>query len=136
MRNTFSTPQNHLKLPEVTQRSKFNSILCTNKLNVVNEEEEDMQKLNMIVDLTNLDKTHQSVKFRMSEVSEVNNILNIDNFEFNIFQYTNEYGRENVLINLSDYIFNRFDLFKLVNVQRFEMFIDKIRVGYNSLISQ
>jgi hypothetical protein len=110
------------------------SIVGSNKLisnfKVISEvDDDDSQRLQLIANLTQ--------KQPVDEISMVDNrkdIFDIDNFEFNIFEYTNEYGRENVLINIADYIFNNFTLYMLVNIQRFEMFIDKIRVGYNSLL--
>jgi hypothetical protein len=64
--------------------------------------------------------------------SEVKN--SIDSVDFNIFEYANTYGRENVLINVSDYIWDRWSLYMVINSQRFETFLDKIRVGYDYLL--
>jgi hypothetical protein len=32
----------------------------------------------------------------------------IDDIDFNIFEYSSSYGRENVLINIADYIFDKY----------------------------
>jgi hypothetical protein len=69
-----------------------------------------------------------------NESHEQMDILEIDSFYFNVFEYAKEFGRENTLLNISDYIFNKHNLFCIVSPEKFSRFIDMIRVGYNPLL--
>jgi len=66
------------------------------------------------------------------QIFSMNN--SIDSVDFNIFEYSDKFGRENVLINISDYIFEQYSLYCVINSKRFETFLDKIRVGYDYLL--
>jgi hypothetical protein len=127
----------HFNLPGASRGSKKSNTgqgasKRISNFGVINEEEDDdNQKLQLIAELS---KGKDSVDIELITEPDFKEYLSIDNFDFNIFEYTTEYGRENVLINIADYIMNKFNLYLLVNIQRFEMFIDKIRVGYNSLL--
>ena len=57
-----------------------------------------------------------------------------EEFDFNVFEYSELCGRENVLLNLSDYLFEKNALYCFINKKRFETFIDKIRLGYDYLL--
>jgi len=57
-----------------------------------------------------------------------------EEFDFNIFDYSDICGRDNVLINISDYLFEKNSLYCFVNKKCFETFIDKIRLGYDYLL--
>jgi hypothetical protein len=57
-----------------------------------------------------------------------------DDHNFNIFEYINNHGREMVLHNLSNYIFNKYNLFLIVNQSRFDSFLNKVKVGYDFLL--
>lgn len=54
-----------------------------------------------------------------------------EEFDFNVFEYSEICGRENVLINISDYLFEKNSLYCFIDKKCFETFIDKIRVGYD-----
>ena len=57
-----------------------------------------------------------------------------DDINFNIFEYIDNNGREMVLQNISNYIFNKYNLFLIVNISRFESFLNKIKVGYDFML--
>jgi hypothetical protein len=58
----------------------------------------------------------------------------IDDINFNIFQYSEKYPRDQIFSNISEYIFDRYSLFCVINSKRFETFLAKIRVGYDYLL--
>ena len=57
-----------------------------------------------------------------------------DDYNFNIFDYISQNGRDCVLHNISYYIFNKYNLFLFVNHARFDSFLNKIKVGYDFLL--
>lgn len=63
-----------------------------------------------------------------------NEKIQIDSPDFNVFDYSANFGRENVLINISDHIFRKYPIYNLIDQRRFETFIDKIRLGYDYLL--
>jgi hypothetical protein len=74
---------------------------------------------------------HSKVISEVSDTEEQIDVLDINSFHFNVFEYAREFGRENVLLNIADYIFNKNSLFCIVTHEKFNRFIDMIRVDYN-----
>jgi hypothetical protein len=58
----------------------------------------------------------------------------LEDDSFDIFEYCNKIGRLNVLKEISNAIFLKYNLFFLINQERFITFLDKIRVGYDYLL--
>jgi len=54
----------------------------------------------------------------------------INKKDFDIFKYEKELGRDNILSSLTFQIFFNFDLYTLINLEKMENFIFKIRDGY------
>jgi len=65
---------------------------------------------------------------------QTNIIHQLEVEDFNIFEFAQKFGRQNVLREISLSIFLRHSLFCLINQERFETFLDKIRVGYDYLL--
>lgn len=84
----------------------------------------------------------KSDRFKRISVGNINNLeLNltsstsiIDDVDFDIFNYSKNFGRENVLINIANSIFENYSFYTFINYQRFETFVDKIRLGYDYLL--
>ena len=94
-----------------------------------------LNKFSIIPDSQNMSiRNNLSSNEIIDKFYDKEDILNIDSFYFNVFEYSNEFGRENTLINISDYIINKYSLFCIIKKSIFTRFIDKIRVGYNPLL--
>jgi len=76
-----------------------------------------------------MDSSNNSIKFEIEKYFK-----KFDSHEFNVFEYAEACGRENVLINISDYLFEKNSLYVFISKKRFETFIDKIRLGYDNLL--
>jgi hypothetical protein len=50
--------------------------------------------------------------------------------DFNIFNFTEQYSRENTLFLISGNIFNYYNLFEKIDQNTFKNFIEQIRIGY------
>ena len=57
--------------------------------------------------------------------------LNFENNEFNIFEFVNKIGKENVLPGISIYVFNAKELFDVIPYQKFENCVYRISRGYH-----
>jgi len=77
----------------------------------------------------NLDNQINSIQISMEKYSK-----KFEEIDFNIFQYIEVCGRDNVLINISDYLFEKHSLYCFIDKKMFETFIDKIRLGYDNLL--
>jgi len=83
------------------------------------------------------------LNFPALKIDSPNNSLNyhlekyfkkFESNDFDVFEYAEACGRENVLINISDYLFEKNSLYVFISKKRFETFIDKIRLGYDYLL--
>jgi hypothetical protein len=89
------------------------------------------------IKITNVDEISQineedEAKLTLFEEITENHIF--DDTNFNIFEYMYNNGRDTVLHNLSSYVFNKYNLFLIVNQSRFDSFLNKIKVGYDFLL--
>lgn len=94
-------------------------------------------KENYTIKVTNIDEIPQSQEEDEGKVSlfpgaEENHPF--DDYNFNIFDYMTNNGRELVLHNISNYVFNKYNLFLFVNHSRFDSFLNKIKVGYDFML--
>lgn len=62
----------------------------------------------------------------------IDTLKTIDDFNFNIFKFSEEVGRDMTLPAISNYIFAGYDLFDTLCFKNFEMFLTRIRLGYNN----
>ncbi len=60
------------------------------------------------------------------------NILEADSFNFDIFQLTYDYGRENIMRLLGFYIFENLNYTNLLSMGKFEKFVNKTRKKYRN----
>ena len=66
--------------------------------------------------------------------SQMFNHTPFDSFDFNIFDYITTVGRENVLGTISKVLMSQYDFFTFIHKDYFNVFIDKIRIGYDYLV--
>ena len=52
--------------------------------------------------------------------------------EFDVFDYAEKYGRENLLLNVSHPIFHYKNINKFIDFYNFPDFINQLRIGYTS----
>lgn len=94
--------------------------------------------LNLLNKMHNFKRTSKlgrvSLNLFNKKESFLENWNTIDDVEFNIFEYCQAFGRENIMVNISDFIFDKYGLYTIINSKRFETFLDKIRVGYDYLL--
>ena len=95
------------------------------------------KELNNSTDLTNMILPEEDHRIN-EEDKKINKFINenniFDNINFDIFDYIVNHGRDMVLHNISLYIFNKYNLFLIVNKSRFDSFLDKIKVGYDFML--
>ncbi len=89
--------------------------------------------------LVNILNTDEKPQLPVEDEIQITQFLGIENHvfdesNFNVFDYINTNGREMVLHNLSFYIFNKYNLFLIVNQPRFDSFLNKVKVGYDFLL--
>lgn len=73
----------------------------------------------------------------LPQIKLTNQMLNhtpFDSFDFNIFDYISKVGRENVLGTISKVLMTQYDFFSFIHKDYFNVFIDKIRTGYDYLV--
>lgn len=63
-----------------------------------------------------------------------NNIPKLEEFgpEFDVFDFSEKFGRENLLLSVSQPIFHYKNINKFINFSKFPEFINQIRIGYTS----
>jgi hypothetical protein len=87
----------------------------------------------------NILNTNEKPINQLEENIHITEFLGIENHvfdtsNFNVFDYISTNGREMVLHNLSFHIFNKYNLFLIVNESRFDSFLNKVKVGYDFLL--
>ncbi len=67
----------------------------------------------------------------ISNPTHINDIFrDLDKFEFNIFDFNRNYGRENLMSLVTFYILEKNNLTKYLSMSKFENFISKTRKKY------
>jgi len=67
----------------------------------------------------------------ISNKSHINEIFrDLEKFEFNIFDFCKNYGRENLMSLVTIYVLEKSNLTKYLSMNKFENFIAKIRKKY------
>ena len=100
----------------------------------VNESNKDISTFNVGILEENKTLNHEISEFIGDERD---NILNpFDDRDFPIFEYntTISHESENILNHISQYIFNKYRLFPLINESRFEIFLSKVKCGYDNFL--
>jgi hypothetical protein len=89
--------------------------------------------------LVNLLNTDEKPQLPVEDEIQITQFLGIENHvfddsNFDVFDYITTNGRDMVLHNLSFHIFNKYNLFLIVNQSRFDSFLNKVKVGYDFLL--
>ena len=76
------------------------------------------------------------IELNLSKTTTLFQIENnlFDDINFNIFDYINSNGKGLILQNISNYVFNKYNLFLIINQVCFDSFLNKIKVGYDFLL--
>jgi len=90
-----------------------------------------------------IDSSNNLYKVNINENPNVTNSIfesyespPFDDVNFNIFDYNEKtkFGSEYILNHISYYVFEKYNLFCLINESRFDTFLNKIKVGYDNLL--
>ncbi len=118
---------------------KLKDILYSNDLkekykNVINESEEN-ENISRLRSKGSLESESNSSDDEYKINNEKDELY--DDAYFDIFEHCendNRFGSEYVLNEISFYMFEKYALFCIVNYRRFDMFLNKIKVGYDNMI--
>ena len=78
---------------------------------------------------SNMEKVNDIKKYSFMNLED-NIFNNIENKDFNIFELVKNVGRENILLVIGYYIFNRLGFYNILKYNKFENWCQKIAEGY------
>ena len=80
---------------------------------------------------TKLEKKPKKVMFRKDMMKKnIINYTNIENKDFDIFEFDNNVGKENTLLFIGNYIYNKYSFSSIINEDKFNNWCRQIAAGY------
>ena len=119
--------------------------LPKNPIDVVEvEHEEKKEQTPVTKNFETIESSNLNNLYKVNLSSDIDSTINnplldetqFDNINFNIFEYNDKtkFWNDYILNHISFYVFEKYNLFCLINESRFDTFLNKIKVGYDNLL--